>query len=184
MEHRLEDVIELFDGLFLGPCDTRLVRGGDEPLYLPADEQVPWHRVIFARGFFASVLHEVSHWCIAGPRRRLLEDYGYWYEPDGRSEMQQQAFEKVEVAPQALERIFSEAAGLTFHVSVDNLGEVEVDREGFARRVAERARRYREEGLPRRAAAFEAALRGFYRQGLALSEAIELGREQLEPAIA
>lgn len=111
MEHRLEDVIELFDGLFLGPCNTRLVRGGDEPLYLPADDQVPWHRVIFARGFFASVLHEVSHWCIAGPRRRLLEDYGYWYEPDGRNETQQQAFEKVEVAPQALERIFSEAAG-------------------------------------------------------------------------
>ncbi|MBY5930920.1 elongation factor P hydroxylase [Halomonas denitrificans] len=181
VEHRLEDVIALFDGLFSESFQTRLERGGDEPLYLPADEQTPWHRVIFARGFFASVLHEVSHWCIAGARRRQLEDYGYWYEPDGRDQHQQQAFEQVEVAPQALESLFCRAAGLSFHVSVDNLGEVEVDREAFSRRVAARAEGYCRDGLPLRAAAFEAALKAFYLEGRGLAEAIRCGRKRLVP---
>ncbi|GAM69307.1 transporting ATPase [Vibrio sp. JCM 19236] len=26
-------------------------------------------------------MHEIAHWCVAGPKRRLLEDFGYWYEP-------------------------------------------------------------------------------------------------------
>ncbi|MFW6346646.1 MAG: elongation factor P hydroxylase, partial [Halomonas sp.] len=108
MSHRLEEIIALFDGLFAERYRTRLVRGGDEPLYLPADDETPFHRVIFARGFFTSALHEISHWCIAGARRRRLADYGYWYLPDGRDAAQQRDFEAVEVAPQALERLFSE----------------------------------------------------------------------------
>ncbi|QFU02430.1 Elongation factor P hydroxylase [Halomonas sp. THAF5a] len=181
MDHRLEDVIALFDGLFQPTFGTRLVRGGDEPLYLPADEANPWHRVIFARGFFASALHEVSHWCIAGARRRRLEDYGYWYLPDGRDADQQRQFEAVEVAPQALERLFAEACGLPFNVSVDNLGDVRVDREGFRARVEARAERYLREGLPARAAAFRRALAAFYRDGEPLAAAVAAGRELLEP---
>ncbi|WP_346299343.1 elongation factor P hydroxylase, partial [Halomonas sp. BM-2019] len=77
MNHRLEDIIALFDGLFGETLATRLMRGGDEPLYRPADAECPYHRVIFARGFYASALHEIAHWCIAGSRRRRLEDYGY-----------------------------------------------------------------------------------------------------------
>ncbi|MFG6159972.1 elongation factor P hydroxylase [Halomonas sp. 1390] len=181
MSHRLEDVIALFDGLFQPTFKTRLVRGGDEPLYLPADAVSPWHRVIFARGFFASALHEISHWCIAGARRRELEDYGYWYLPDGRDADQQRQFESVEVAPQALERVFAEACGLPFNVSVDNLGEVEVDREGFRARVEARAERYLREGLPSRAAAFRRTLAAFYREGESLEAAVVAGRALLEP---
>ncbi|MDX1464549.1 MAG: elongation factor P hydroxylase [Halomonas sp.] len=181
MSHRLEDVIALFDGLFQPTFKTRLVRGGDEPLYLPADEASPWHRVIFARGFFASALHEVSHWCIAGARRRELEDYGYWYLPDGRDADQQRQFESVEVAPQALERLFAEACALPFNVSVDNLGEVRVDREGFRARVEARSERYQREGLPARAAAFRRALTAFYREGESLEAAVAAGRALLEP---
>lgn len=178
--HRLEDVITLFDGLFRKPFGTRLVRGGDEPLYLPANAACPWHRVIFARGFYASALHEISHWCIAGARRRELEDYGYWYLPDGRDAAEQQDFEAVEVAPQALELLFSQACGLRFHVSVDNLGgEVAVDRDAFRARVEARAARYEREGLPARAAAFRTALEGFYRGGLDLARALEAGRRHL-----
>ncbi|MFY0990718.1 elongation factor P hydroxylase [Halomonas sp. C05BenzN] len=181
MTHRLEDVIALFDGLFQAPFGTRLVRGGDEPLYLPADDACPWHRVIFARGFYASALHEISHWCIAGARRRELEDYGYWYLPDGRDAAEQRNFEAVEVAPQALELLFSRACGLRFHVSVDNLGgEVEVDRDAFLARVEARAARYEREGLPARAAAFRAALEGVYQRGLAPAQAVEAGRRHLE----
>lgn len=184
MTHRLEDVISLFDGLFKQRFDTRLVRGGDEPLYLPADEESPWHRVIFARGFYASALHEISHWCIAGNRRRLLVDYGYWYHPDGRSAEQQRSFESAEVAPQALEMLFSRACGLRFHVSVDNLGgEADVDRDAFQARVAARAARYEREGLPSRAAAFHAALKAFYQQRASVERAIAHGLEAMDQAM-
>ncbi|BBI75125.2 hypothetical protein HAALTHF_44280n [Vreelandella aquamarina] len=42
--------------------------------------------------------------------------------PDGRNGQEQQAFENAEIAPQALEQLFTQACGRTFHVSVDNLG--------------------------------------------------------------
>lgn len=180
MSHHLADVIALFDGLFHEPYNTRLVSGDDEPLYLPSDDACPWHRVVFAHGFFASALHEISHWCIAGARRRGLEDYGYWYLPDGRDPIQQGDFEAVEVSPQALESLFSRACGLDFHVSVDNLGgEGEVDRNAFRARVEARAARFEEEGLPRRAAAFRATLKAFYQNRCALVESLAVGRAEL-----
>lgn len=185
MTHRLEDIIALFDGLFQETYRTRLVRGGDDPLYLPADADSPWHRVIFARGFFTSALHEISHWCIAGAKRRQLEDYGYWYLPDGRDVAQQRDFEAVEVAPQALELLFSRACGLRFHVSVDNLdGDAEVDREAFYAKVEARAQRYEREGLPSRAEALRTALIAFYRDAASLGEAVAAGQARLleEPA--
>lgn len=184
----LADITALFDGLFAVRYQTRLIRGGDEPLYIPADAHTPYHQVIFARDFYASALHEISHWCIAGAKRRELEDYGYWYLPDGRNAEQQRAFENAEVAPQALESLFAEASGRKFHVSVDNLNldsagdAVEVDRDAFVERVAQQARRYREEGLPRRASAFYTALQRYYREGATLTQACEAGRYELDQA--
>jgi len=178
--HTVADLIAVFDGLFAETFRTRLVRGGDEPLYLPADAECAWHRVIFARGFFASALHEISHWCIAGERRRRLEDYGYWYLPDGRDARQQADFEAVEVAPQALELLFTRACRRRFHVSVDNLGDVAVDRDAFRARVEARAAQYEAQGLARRAASFRAALEARYGQGADLATAIAAGREVLE----
>lgn len=175
----IADIIALFDGIFADTHHTRLECGGDEPLYLPAGTDSSCHRVIFARGFFASALHEVSHWCIAGVRRRELEDYGYWYLPDGRNAYQQEAFEAAEIAPQALELLFSQACDFDFHVSVDNLGGESGDREAFRARVEARAERYRREGLPGRAEAFRTALAAFYRQGMSLSVAIGAGRQHL-----
>jgi elongation factor P hydroxylase len=182
--HRLEEIIALFDGLFHDTFRTRLVRGGEEPLYLPADAAVPYHRVIFARGFYASALHEIGHWCIAGERRRQREDYGYWYLPEGRDAEQQRDFESVEVAPQALELLFSRACRRSFHVSVDNLGgTTEVDRAAFLARVQARAARFEREGLPPRAAAMRWALAAYYRRGMSLAAAVAGGREGLkEPA--
>ncbi len=183
MTHCLEDVIALFDGLFQPSYHTCLIRGGEEPLYLPADDSTLFHRVIFANGFYASALHEISHWCIAGARRRQWEDYGYWYLPDGRGAAEQQDFEEVEVAPQALELLFSRACGLPFNVSVDNLcGEAEVDRDAFRSRVEARAARYEAEGLPRRAEAFRTALAAFYGEDASLEEALAVGRDCLREA--
>ncbi|GAA5173350.1 elongation factor P hydroxylase [Modicisalibacter zincidurans] len=177
--HRIDDVIALFDGLFGAVHRTRLVSGGDEPLYRPAAHGDGHHQVIFTRDYFASALHEISHWCIAGERRRQLEDYGYWYCPDGRDGNMQQAFENAEVAPQALELLFSRACRRRFHVSVDNLGDMAVDRHAFGARVEARAERYRREGLPRRGEAFRAALEAFYRHGASRDDAITEGRERL-----
>lgn len=177
----LEDITALFDGIFMPRYQTRLVRGKDEPLYRPADEQTPYHQIIFARGFYASALHEISHWCIAGTKRRQLEDYGYWYLPDGRNAQEQSAFEQAEISPQALESLFAEACGRTFHVSVDNLGgDVEVDRDAFAKKVNARKQRYLQEGLPTRANALYVALTSFYQREESLAAAIAQGQAVLD----
>ena len=97
-----------------------LVRGDFEPEYFPSIDQAP-ARIQFAHGFFNSALHEISHWSIAGEKRRLLSDLGYWYAPDGRTAEQQTLFEQVEVKPQAIEWLFSNAFGRKFQVSLDNL---------------------------------------------------------------
>ncbi|RUR55953.1 elongation factor P hydroxylase [Vreelandella populi] len=181
----LEDIIALFDGVFTLHYQTRLVRGGDEPLYRPANAETPYHQIIFARGFYASALHEISHWCIAGAKRRQLEDYGYWYLPDGRNAQEQSAFEQAEIAPQALESLFADACERTFHVSVDNLGgDVEVDRDAFAGKVNARKQRYLQEGLPTRANALYVALTSFYQRKEPLAAAIAQGQAVLAQAPA
>lgn len=124
-EHLLTEwLITLFNRLFTHH-NTILVRGEfkngiDEPEYFPATISEP-AKILFAHGFFASALHEISHWCIAGKYRRTLNDFGYWYAPDGRSEEQQKNFEKVEIKPQAIECLLTLACGRSFRVSQDNL---------------------------------------------------------------
>ena len=112
-------LIQLFNTLFTNQ-QVILVRSEGEPEYFPAQNNKP-ARIEFAHGFFASALHELSHWCVAGDARRQLSDFGYWYAPDGRSAAQQQAFERVEIKPQALECLFTLACGRHFQVSQDNL---------------------------------------------------------------
>ncbi|SHO55877.1 Elongation factor P hydroxylase [Vibrio quintilis] len=166
MKHDYQDLIRIFDQTFYESCQTRLESGDDEPIYLPADHQVNYHRIVFAHGFFASALHEIAHWCVAGPERRLLEDFGYWYEPDGRTEAMQQAFEQVEIRPQAYEWIFSECAGFPFSVSCDNLdGDFEPDRLGFMQKVHDEVLLILSSGLPARVRMFADALRDFYHTG-------------------
>ena len=108
--HHYQDLITIFNNCFFEKYNTLLVKGTDEPLYLPADEKRNHNELFFAHGFFASALHECSHWLIAGENRRKLVDFGYWYEPDGRTASQQALFQSVEVKPQAMEWILSIAA--------------------------------------------------------------------------
>ena len=130
-----ERLIALFHQVFYPDYRTRLVRGGDEPLYLPGIQPHQDHQIIFARGFFTSALHELAHWCVAGPERRQQEDFGYWYLPDGRTPEQQRAFEQVEVVPQAYEQCFTLASGRRFHISADNLSGNPGDTRAFERQV-------------------------------------------------
>ena len=150
-------LIALFNQTF-ADFNTKLVLGNDEPVYLPASETCHYHQVVFAHGFFSSALHEIAHWCIAGDARRLQEDYGYWYCPDGRDAKQQAKFENVEIKPQAIEWAFTEAAGRKFQVSTDNLNGTQPDREGFTKNVEAQLKAYRQQGFPPRAQRFITAL--------------------------
>lgn len=150
---------KLFNGLFESTENTKLTSGGEEPVYIPAQQQNEHHTIVSTKDYFSSALHEVSHWCVAGARRRKLLDYGYWYEPDGRSEEQQRLFEQVEVKPQALEWIFTQASGNTFRLSVDNVNQPEVKAsEGFRKNVHAQVVSYLTYGLPERAKLFLDAL--------------------------
>ena len=133
------------------PRNTRLAGGFPEPFYrAPSGEALA--EVQFTRDYERSALHELAHWCIAGDSRRLQDDYGYWYEPDGRTDQQQASFFEVEVKPQALEKHFCHALDLPFGVSVDNLGNTAVDGiDEFKTDVDRQYARYAATGLPERA---------------------------------
>lgn len=139
-------LIGLFNTLFNhdknGNTPTVLVRGNDEPEYFAPTPKHP-ARIEFAHGFFASALHEISHWCIAGKKRRQLDDFGYWYQSDGRDAQAQQIFEQVEIKPQAVECLLSLACGRYFYVSQDNLNaDFDTSQSTFATDVYQQARLY------------------------------------------
>ena len=169
MLHNYQDLIKIFNQEFSQSYNTQLIKGGDEPLYLPANNDCVYHQIIFAHGYYASALHEISHWCIAGKKRRLLEDFGYWYEPDGRNEQQQKAFEKVEIKPQAIEWGFCMAAQKKFNVSADNLNGYEGDIQGFKKAVYQQVLIYVVQGFPPRAEQFIKALARFYKTAYPLT---------------
>ncbi|GAC13456.1 elongation factor P hydroxylase [Aliiglaciecola lipolytica] len=164
--HHYRDLIKLFNQCFEKSENTQLVKGESEPIYLPANEHCDYHQIVFANGFFASGLHEIAHWCIAGKQRRLLEDYGYWYCPDGRNKQQQAEFEQVELKPQAIEWAFSLAANLPFQVSTDNLNGEQPDRAAFQSNVFQQLNEYQRNGFPPRAQIMLNALAAFYQVDL------------------
>ncbi|AGH81567.1 hypothetical protein PCNPT3_08145 [Psychromonas sp. CNPT3] len=164
MPFQYQDLIHLFAQTFHAQYNTLLVCGEDEPIYLPAKAPHLAHRIIFAHGFYASALHEISHWLVAGEKRRLIEDYGYWYEPDGRNAIQQKEFEKVEIVPQAIEWALAVSCGFSFDVSVDNLNGASVDRFSFKKRVHTQVLHYLEFGFSARTTQFLKACQAFYQR--------------------
>lgn len=177
-EHCSRDLETLFRTCFYRNYRTVLRGGAMEPLYVPAGTNCGEHLLQYREYFFASALHETAHWCIAGEERRGKVDFGYWYFEDGRTRIQQRAFETAEIKPQALEWIFSVAAGASFQVSRDNLsvergvpdpgdhrdagGGRASDTMAFADAVYRQVLSYCVLGLPERAAQFAEALTGFY----------------------
>jgi hypothetical protein len=160
----IENLIFLFAQQFKHTEQTVLVKGDGEPIYLPKTSIYDFHQVVFAHGFFSSAMHELAHWCIAGIERRKLVDYGYWYEPDGRTLDQQLAFAQVEAKPQALEWIFNYACNRRFHISLDNLNGISGDDLPFKQAVLQEIRIYQHRGLPPRALILQKALADFYHQ--------------------
>ena len=176
MQHNYQDLINLFEQTFYRQYNTKLVKGDHEPIYLPANIDSDFHQIVFAHGYFSSALHEIAHWCIAGRERRLLEDFGYWYEPDGRTQEQQLLFEQLEIKPQAIEWAFCLAVNKPFNVSADNLNGNGSDTVAFKLKVHQQVSVYLINGFPKRAQLFINVLAQFYRTQLPL----ELSRFKLD----
>ena len=147
-------IIQVFNESLGARYCVHLKGGGAEPFYRAAKAGA-WAVIVFRADYSASALHEVAHWCLAGPQRRQMDDYGYWYLPS-RTATQQAAFEAVEARPQALEALFAEAAGVDFRVSSDDVARLPSS--AFKARVAEERRLIRMR-LPARASYFLAALK-------------------------
>lgn len=159
--HSSSRLQKVFQQCFVNEWNTQLLGGAEEPLYLPAAKRGMQHKLYYREDYFASALHEVAHWCIAGPLRRQKTDFGYWYAPDGRSCEQQLAFQMAEIKPQALEWFFSKACCYRFQVSIDNLAMAEqeaVDATTFMRSVLRQTCIWQSGGLPERAGLFFEAL--------------------------
>ena len=164
-KQRLNQLIGVFDDLFAAEFNTRLLGGVAEPVYIPAGHSAAnainntaiadiceYHRLFFREDYFSSALHESAHWCIAGTERRLKVDFGYWYNPDGRSQQQQSVFEQAETQPQALEWMFSVASGQRFRISADNLASAIGASEKFIQAVAGQAQSWCDMPMPSRGA--------------------------------
>ena len=135
-----------------------MLGGAEEPMYLPAAAP---HRSIlrYRQNYARSALHEAAHWCIAGAERRRRLDFGYWYTAPPRQPACQRRFQAVEARVQALERLFSQAAGVPFQPSLDDVTSVtSTVLAGFAAEIDQAAARLRRAGLSPRAQRFAEAL--------------------------
>jgi elongation factor P hydroxylase len=160
--HKAEDLVKIFNKCFFKDYNTILEFGDDEPIYLPASKKNPYNVIYFANGYFSSALHECAHWLIALEKRRTLVDYGYWYVPDGRNAIEQKNFLKVEVKPQAVELLLSNAARYKFQFSLDNLNGEATDVAKFKKDVQSQALHYKQFGLGKRGDLFLAEILRYY----------------------
>ncbi|MDQ7050263.1 MAG: elongation factor P hydroxylase [Enterobacterales bacterium] len=157
-------LIEIFAHLFEQTENTQLQMGAEEPFYQAATDGRP-AVIYFREDFFSSALHEIAHWTIAGLERRQQDDFGYWYEADGRTKAQQIEFERVEVKPQAIEWLLSLASNQTFHFSADNLAQNNKASDSFKQAVFNQADYYFTKGLPPHAQQLYEQLNAHFRAG-------------------
>ncbi len=134
----------VFNALSADVHRTRLIGCEGDPFYAACNENRRLAEIRYVKDSLPSALHELAHWCVAGPERRAVDDYGYWYNPDGRSKEEQRVFEGLEVKPQAVEWLLSVAVGRPFIVSCDNLRGEPYDLGTFRRRIRHQAISYLE----------------------------------------
>lgn len=162
--HHYQDLITLFNDLYKESEETILINGGEDPIYLPKNESSSFNQIIFQENYFASALHEIAHWCIAGKERRKLVDYGYQYQPNIYSTNDRNIYEKLETKPQAIEWIFCLATGTPFYVSIGDDWPVREINPDFRYNIYQQAIYYFQHGLPRRAEQFKQILLKFYKR--------------------
>lgn len=115
-----DELCEILIALLFEALPNLIIRGGaDEPFY-EASKTDTKATIHFRSNYPRSLLHELSHYCLAGKIRRTIDDFGYWYSPCGRNTDEQSLFEKVEARPQGLEKAMCEAIGIKFSPSLDD----------------------------------------------------------------
>ncbi len=157
-----DQIAELFNSVFAGKYNTVLCGGATEPLYLPGSEEtgIP-SRLCFSHDYPRSALHEISHWCIAGAKRRKLPDFGYVYVPPPRATAEQKRFFELELKAQTLEYIFCEAVDIRFSPSADNLMVTMETLTRFMQSIIELSVKWKCKGLAGDAGLFLQALHAF-----------------------
>lgn len=151
----------IFEKTFYMDYKVILCYGFNEPYYLASNDRGE-SEIRCRENFVRSALHEIAHWCVAGSSRRKMDDYGYWYKADGRTNAEQQVFYQVEVLPQAYEKLFCLALDLNFEVSADNLTNPEIEGSHvFAIAVDKKYNQLKLQNLPVRVAKFNQALQDF-----------------------
>ena len=149
-------ICDCFNALFGTQYNVRLQGGGREPEYRPGAPAL----LIARSDYTASALHEAAHWCVAGAARRRLPDYGYPYLAPPRAGPARSQFFALERRAQAFEAVFSDAAGLEFRASADDLSLPLAQLARFEQSVRREAAALIAEGrLPGRAQRFARALR-------------------------
>lgn len=109
----------LIDAFLVIFPNLKIIGGAEEPFYLAPKENID-AIIYFRSNYPRSLLHEMSHYCLAGDRRRNIDDFGFWYSPCGRSAEEQEMFETVEARPQGLEKAMCEILGIKFLPSLDD----------------------------------------------------------------
>ena len=165
---RLTRVANIFNQLFTVSENTLLVSGASEPFY-KASTKNSKAKIHSRENYLSSALHEIAHWAIAGEKRRQLDDFGYWYEEEGRTLEQQLQFEQVEIKPQAIEWLLSLACNQPFYFSADNLSQEMEASEHFKQAVYRQAVDFLKYGLPYRAENLFKELKKLFRDGHTLS---------------
>jgi len=157
------ELAQVFDRLFYETWNTKLEPSPSDPIYLPASDECSYHRIMYYQDFFSSALHEISHWCIAGEKRRTQIDFGYWYKPERSKLEEQELFERYETKVQGLEWVLSSAAGKEFFVSCDCFDQSLLDLEKFRKSITKEALRIaKSKCLPVRTTKFITALRDHF----------------------
>ncbi|VAW33628.1 Translation elongation factor P Lys34 hydroxylase [hydrothermal vent metagenome] len=149
---RLSELIRLLNENYLHQYNTKIVGGFHEPFY-QAGKDDKQAEIQFSHDYIRSALHELAHWCVAGVERRNIDDFGYWYAADGRSQKQQDEFFKLEIVPQAIEWAFSIVCGVRFEASVDNLNNQVAGIEEFKHNLLNQLQLYLQYGFRKRTTA-------------------------------
>ncbi|VAW39380.1 Translation elongation factor P Lys34 hydroxylase [hydrothermal vent metagenome] len=146
---KLSKFVQLLNENYLSQYNTKITGGFDEPFY-QASKGINQAEIRFAHDYIRSALHELAHWCVAGVKRRKIDDFGYWYAADGRSQKQQDRFFKLEIVPQAIEWSFSLICGVRFEASVDNLNNQITGIDEFKFNLNKQLELYLKQGFPKR----------------------------------
>lgn len=112
-------LIDIFERLF----PNLIIIGGANDPYYEAPKAEAKAKIFFKENYPRSILHEMAHYCLAGKKRRKLNDYGYWYSECGRTREEQELFQLVEARPQGLEKAMCKAIGIHFSPSLDDFSD-------------------------------------------------------------